>query len=142
MVLTEPSTIMETTLDLIVRPTEIDVNGHVNNAKFIEYLEWGREEWYEHNQFPYDRLLAMGAATVTVNLNVNYRRECRQGETLTVATRPERLGRTSFSFYQEIRAADGTVAVDAVVTLVTIDPESRRPRVVPPELAKAIEDRS
>ena len=132
---------METTLDLIVRPTEIDVNGHVNNAKFIEYLEWGREEWYERNQLPYDRLLTLGAATVTVNINVNYRRECKQGETLTVVTRPERLGRTSFSFYQEIRAADGTVAVDAQVTLVTIDPESRRPRVVPPELAGAIEDR-
>lgn len=133
---------METTLDLIVRPTEIDVNGHVNNAKFIEYLEWGREEWYERNQLPYDKLLALGAATVTVNVNVNYRRECKQGEVLTVATRPERLGRTSFSFHQEIRAADGTVAVDALITLVTIDPETRRPTVVPAELAGAIENRA
>lgn len=133
---------METTLDLVVRPTEIDVNGHVNNAKFIEYLEWGREEWYERNQLPYDRLLAMGAVTVSVNININYRRECRQGEKLTVVTRPERLGRTSFSFRQEIRAADGAVAVDALVTLVTIDAETRRPRAVPPELAKAVEDRA
>lgn len=130
---------METTLDLIVRPTEIDVNGHVNNAKFIEYLEWGREEWYERNQLPYDKLLALGAATVTVNVNVNYRRECKQGEILTVVTRPERLGRTSFSFRQEIRSADGTVAVDALITLVTIDPQTRRPTVVPTDLAKAIE---
>lgn len=133
---------METTLDLIVRPTEIDVNGHVNNAKFIEYLEWGREEWYERNHLPYDKLLTLGAATVTVNVNVNYRRECKQGEVLTVVTRPERLGRTSFGFAQEIRAADGVVVVDALITLVTIDPETRRPTIVPAELAKAIEDRS
>jgi acyl-CoA thioester hydrolase/thioesterase-3 len=32
---------MKTSLNIIVRPTEIDVNGHVNNAKYLEYLEWG-----------------------------------------------------------------------------------------------------
>ena len=38
---------MDASIELIVRSTEIDVNGHVNNAKYLEYLEWGREEWYE-----------------------------------------------------------------------------------------------
>lgn len=129
---------METSLDLVVRPTEIDVNGHVNNAKYVEYLEWGREDWYERNGLPYDRLLALGAVTVTVNIDLNFRRECRQGETLTVATRPERLGRTSFALRQEIRRAGGETAADAVVTLVTIDPATRKSRPVPEELARAL----
>lgn len=129
---------METSLNLVVRPTEIDVNGHVNNAKYVEYLEWGREDWYERNGLPYDRLLALGAVTVTVNIDLNFRRECRQGETLTVATRPERLGRTSFALRQEIRRAGGETAADAVVTLVTIDPSTRKSRPVPEELARAL----
>ncbi|WP_165226075.1 acyl-CoA thioesterase [Aquisphaera insulae] len=129
---------MENSLPIVVRPTEIDVNGHVNNAKFVEYLEWGREEWYDRSGLTYDRLDAMGAQTVTVNLNLNYRKECRQGENLTIVTRPERLGRTSFAFHQEVRKADGTVAADAIVTLVTIDPASRKPRPVPDELAAAL----
>src|SRR6516165_4819088 len=29
---------VETSLEIVVRCTEIDVNGHVNNAKFVEYL--------------------------------------------------------------------------------------------------------
>jgi YbgC/YbaW family acyl-CoA thioester hydrolase len=128
----------EVALDVVVRSTEIDVNAHVNNAKFVEYLEWGREEWYDRNGLGYDRLKAMGATTVTVNVNVNYRKECGLGEVLTIQTRPGRLGRTSFVFDQEIRKADGSVAVEATVTLVTIDPESRRPRVVPNELAAAL----
>jgi YbgC/YbaW family acyl-CoA thioester hydrolase len=130
----------EASLEVVVRPTEIDVNAHVNNAKIVEYLEWGREEWYDRNGLEYDKLKAMGATTVTVNVNVNYRRECRQGEVLTIVTRPGRLGRTSFAFDQEILKADGTVAVDAVVTLVTIDPDTRRPRVVPEGLAGALRD--
>ncbi len=31
---------VEVVLETVVRCTEIDVNGHVNNAKFVEYLEW------------------------------------------------------------------------------------------------------
>ena len=94
---------METALEIVVRPTEVDVNGHVNNAKYVEYMEWGREEWYERQGLPYDRLFALGAVTVTANLNLNFRQECRQGEILVIATRPERLGRTSFALRQEIR---------------------------------------
>ena len=71
---------METSLEIVVRPTEVDVNGHVNNAKYVEYMEWGREEWYEQHGLPYERLFSLGAVTVTVNLNLNFRRECRQGE--------------------------------------------------------------
>ena len=127
---------METSIEIVVRPTEIDVNGHVNNAKYVEYLEWGREDWYERQGLTYERLLELGAITVTVNLNLNFRRECRQGERLTVVTRPDRLGRTSFALRQEIRSADGGIAADAVVTLVTIDPESRKSRPVPKPLAQ------
>src|SRR5947208_15494805 len=112
---------METSLEIVVRPTEIDVNGHVNNAKYVEYLEWGREEWYERNGLPYDRLLELGAVTVTVNLNLNFRKECRQGEVLVIYTRPERLGRTSFVLRQEIGKRHGEAAADGVITLGTLD---------------------
>ena len=128
---------METSLEIVVRPTEVDVNGHVNNAKYVEYMEWGREEWYERHDLPYDRLLSLGAVTVTVNLNLNFRRECRQGEVLTILTRPDRLGRTSFVLRQEIRKRDGKVAADGLITMVTIDPATRTSRPVPDELAVA-----
>lgn len=128
---------METLLEIIVRPTEVDVNAHVNNAKYIEYMEWGREEWYEKNELPYDRLFTMGAVTVTVNINLNFLKECRQGDVLTIATRPEQIGRTSFALRQEIRKSDGSIAAEGTVTLVTIDPHTRKSRPVPAELAAA-----
>jgi YbgC/YbaW family acyl-CoA thioester hydrolase len=134
---------METSLEIVVRPTEIDVNGHVNNAKYVEYLEWGREDWYERNGLPYDRLKELGALTFTVSLTLNYRRECRQGESLVIITRPEKLGHRSFAVRQEIRKPGGELAADAVVTLVTIDPATHKSRPVPEELARCLrkEDR-
>ncbi|GAX88937.1 acyl-CoA thioesterase [Effusibacillus lacus] len=128
---------MEATLEIIVRSTEIDVNGHVNNAKYLEYLEWGREEWFDQNNLQYEHLLEMGVQTVTVNININYRKECRQGEVLLIKTRPEKLGRTSFVLQQEICKKDsGELAADAAVTVVTIDSNTRKSRPVPEELAR------
>ncbi|SFS49302.1 thioesterase family protein [Paenibacillus sp. BC26] len=125
---------MQANLELIVRSTEIDVNGHVNNAKYLEYLEWGREEWYEQAGLHYDVLLAMGVQTVTVNININYRKECRQGDRLTVATTPERAGRSSYVLKQEIVNEKGELCGDATVTCVTMDSNTRKSRELPPEL--------
>lgn len=128
--------VMEVVLETVVRCAEIDVNGHVNNARYVEYLEWGREEWYEASGFPYDRLLALGAITVVVSLNLNLRQPCHQGDRLRIVTRPERRGRSSFALAQRIERGDGVLAADAVVTVVTVDPATRRSRPLPEDLAR------
>jgi YbgC/YbaW family acyl-CoA thioester hydrolase len=127
----------ESTIELVVRCTEIDINGHVNNAKYVEYLEWGREDWYEGLGFTHAHLLTLGVLTVTVNLNVNYRRECRQGERLFVTTRSAELGNSSFVVTQEIRDKQGRIVCDARVTTVTIDSATRKSRRVPDALRAA-----
>ncbi len=127
---------MEVSLDIVVRCTEIDVNGHVNNARYVEYLEWGREEWYDCHGFTYDRLQEMNAVTVVVNINLNLRQPCRQGDRLRIITWPERRGRTSFVLGQRIVREDGAVAADALVTLVLIDPTTSRSRPLPEEFGR------
>ncbi|CAH1206226.1 Long-chain acyl-CoA thioesterase FadM [Paenibacillus allorhizoplanae] len=127
---------METKLAIIVRSTEIDVNGHVNNAKYLEYLEWGREEWYETCELSYKTFGALGIQTVTVNININYRKECKQGEHLTVSCRPEKIGNTSYILQQEIRNEQGELCADALVTSVTMDSLTRKSREAPAALRK------
>jgi len=127
---------LETRLDIVVRSTEIDVNGHVNNAKYLEYLEWGREEWYEAAALPYAAFAQMGIQTVTVNINVSYRKECRQGDKLTVTCRPERIGRASYVFRQEVRDENGELRAEALVTSVTMDSRTRTSREAPDALRR------
>ncbi|NBD26618.1 acyl-CoA thioesterase [Paenibacillus glycinis] len=121
-------------LEIVVRSTEIDVNGHVNNAKYLEYLEWGREEWYERRGLSYETFLALGVQTVTVNININYRKECRQGDRLTIVTEAERAGRTSYVLKQEIFNQSGERCADALVTSVAMDERTRASRPIPEEL--------
>lgn len=130
---------MESKLDIIVRSTEIDVNGHVNNAKYLEYLEWGREEWYEQSQLSYETFGTMGIQTVTVNITINYKKECKQGDHLTVTCRPEKIGRSSYVLKQEIFKKKGELCADALVTSVTMDSTTRKSREAPEALRKHFE---
>ncbi|GGG77343.1 acyl-CoA thioesterase [Paenibacillus radicis (ex Gao et al. 2016)] len=130
---------MKTELELIVRPTEIDVNGHVNNAKYLEYLEWGREEWYEASNLHYDVLKDLGVQTVTVNINISYRHECVQGDRLTVTTEPKTVGRSSFVLEQRIYNEAAVLCAEALVTSVAMDPQTRKSRPVPDELRRLFE---
>lgn len=124
---------MERAIEIEVRPTEIDELGHVNNAKYVEYLEWGREDWYEHFGLSTDQLSLKNIGTVLVNLNINYRREARKGDYLKIVTRPKRKGNTSFVLRQEIFNRCGYLVADADVTIVLFDLQERKSVPLPEE---------
>lgn len=127
----------ESRVSLIVRSTAIDVNGHVNNAKYLEYIEWGREAFYEQAGLSYETLLQQGVITVSVNININYRREAKQNDELTVITRPGCIGRSSFTMEQTLlRERDDALIADASVTLVTVDAVTRASVPVPATLQR------
>ncbi len=126
---------MEVSIQIEVRSTEIDVMGHVNNAKYLEYMEWGREEWYNQIDLPFHVFEEMGVGTVTVNININYRKEARLAEKLTITTRPLRCGRSSFVLKQEIHNERGELVADAEIISCTISLKERKSVPLPKELA-------
>ena len=68
---------------------------------------------------------------MVVNLNLDFRQACRQGDRLRIVTRPERRGHTSFVLGQRIEKDGGVVVADALVSLVTIDPTTGTSRPFP-----------
>jgi thioesterase III len=134
----EHNALREVVLEIVARWTELDVNGHVNNVKYLEYLEWGRHEWCDRHGFDYDRLKNLGVIAVVVNVNLNYRQPCHQGDRLRVVTWPRGRGRTSFTVEHRIERADGTAAAEGVITLVTVDPHTRRAVPLPEEFARLL----
>jgi thioesterase III len=118
-------------MDIIVRSTEIDVNGHVNNAKYLEYLEWGREDWYEQHGLDYNTLKAANIVTVVVHVSADYRREAVQNDRLTITSWLERVGNTSFVMKQTIHNQHGDLVLEAEFVIVTVDPVTRQKVRVP-----------
>ena len=125
------------TTEIVVRPTELDVNGHVNNAKYVEYLQWGRWDWLAARGLDRQRLAELETVLVVARIEVNYRRESLLGDKLRVAVAVEKLGEKSVTLAQLVTRGEETVA-DAKVVLVAIDPKTRRSRQLPGEVREAL----
>lgn len=128
-----------TEVTISVRSTEIDVNGHVNNAKYLEYLEWGREDWYEQCGLDYETLKEIKVVTVVVRVCANYRKESIQNDRLTIRTELERVGNTSLVMIQKIVNQYQEVVLDAEVTIVTVNPETHQKVPVPEAIRVVLE---
>jgi acyl-CoA thioester hydrolase len=99
---------------LEIRWSDLDAFGHVHNAAYSVYLEECRDEWLE---------AALGGAEsawdfVLARVAVDFRRELRlEDGAVVVRCRLERLGTSSVTTREEIRAGD-ELAAEAEAVLV------------------------
>ena len=112
---------METEIEIQVRSTHIDFLGHVNNAVYLEFMEWGRTDWYEKIGEDFEDLLDEGIAVVVVNIDINFNKEIMLGEKVRVRTIPLQKNNKSYKHRQEIYNEDDELVADAVVTEVLLD---------------------
>lgn len=119
------SRISRTTLR--VRGYHLDGYGHVNNARYLEFLEEGRWGYFDDRPEVARRLQRGDVAFVAVNLNIDYREAAVAGDDLEVLTRLAELGTRSARMRQEIcRVRDGAPVSDATLTFVLLDVAANR----------------
>jgi len=107
--------------EIKVRGFHIDIFSHVNNARYLEFLEEAR--WVVIDKYiDLKRMRAKGIIFVVVNININYRRPASMGDILELYLGLTKMGGKSAVFYQEIRLkGTDTVVADAQVTFVFAD---------------------
>ena len=109
-----------------VRGYHIDLYKHVNNARYLEFLEearWAmlddlvdREKWHSE-----------GFGLSVVNININYRQPAKMGDCLDIHSNLSRIGNKSVVIEQRIVLSGGTkVVAEAQVTFVVVDEQSGR----------------
>lgn len=107
--------------EITVRGYHLDLYGHVNNARYLEFLEEAR--WQSYGKAMENAGLAeKGLAFVIVNININYRRPAMLNEVLNIVNTVQRFGGKSFTIRQHmfLKGTDTTV-VEADVTVVLMD---------------------
>ncbi len=127
----------EHVLYITVRSTEVDTIGHVNNAKYLEYMEWGRFDWIIQSGLTLEELRRREIMPVVVNINVNYRKEVRMGEVIKVVSKPLRLGSKSMVVRHELYNGKDQLVCDADVTMVMINTRERKSTDLPQEIIDA-----
>lgn len=109
-----------------VRGYHLDVFQHVNNARYLEFLEEARWSYFEDTGLTplfVDGDLGMAV----VNININYRRGALLGNDLVVHTRFSSVNERHAVIAQEIVFKDsGKTVADATVVFVAVDKQHNR----------------
>jgi thioesterase-3 len=122
-----------------VRGYHLDVYQHVNNARYLEFLEEARWEVLE-TQPGFRWMVEQGLAFVVVNININYRRPALLGDRLTVTSRMQKLNGKSGVLSQVItRDSDSDVVADALITFACVDLQSQKAQPLEGELRRHLE---
>jgi len=125
---------MSHTIEIKVRGYHLDLYRHVNNARYLEFLEEARWSFLE-SKSNLDYLQDNGYAFALVNININYRRAAFMGEVLQIVTSVKSIGTRSCVMHQivTLKGSD-TVVADADVTFVIVDTHTEKAALLNGEL--------
>jgi thioesterase-3 len=129
---------MAHTIEIKVRGYHLDVFGHVNNARYLEFLEEARWSTIEE-RINLDSLFGKGYLFVVVNINISYRRPALMNDALIVETALKNLKTHSGILSQVVRLKNSdSVVADADVTFVILDGKTQRPLKIEGDLERML----
>jgi len=114
------------TVHMTVRGYELDSNGHLNRAVYLQYAEHARWELLRAAGIEQADLVAAGMGPVTLEERIRFRRELRAGDEVAVSCRVVWQDEKTFRAEQEFRLADGTLAAEVTGVCALMDLRQRR----------------
>ncbi|MBC8045875.1 MAG: acyl-CoA thioesterase [Fimbriimonadaceae bacterium] len=104
-----------------VRGFHCDMFGHVNNARYPEFLEEARWEWL-NSVTTFDYFEKHNMSFVVVSITIHYRYPSVLNDELNVSVGIKNIGNRSATVHQDvIRNADNKLIAEADVTFAMID---------------------
>jgi thioesterase-3 len=128
-------------LRLKVRGYHVDMYGHVNHARYLEFMEEARWSLVEQ-AVDLQAFDAQGFGFVVVRIDISFRRPARVGDELEIRSWLGHVGGKSAVIRQDIHAGpepDAPLVTSAEVTFVIIDKRSQRAVALEGELRTLFE---
>ncbi|MGW1797855.1 acyl-CoA thioesterase [Streptomyces sp. NPDC001984] len=121
-----------------VRGYETDVQGHLNQAVYLNYAEHARWSLLQAAGVSQARLVGAGVGPVTLETTIRYRHELLAGDEVEVTCAFEWGEGKTFRIEQEVRKTDGTVAAEITAVGGILDLEQRKLVADPREIFKEL----
>ena len=114
-----------------VRSYECDSYGHVNNANYLNYLEFARYELLKDVGFDYPAMVKAGYGVYVARVEIDYKRPAITDDELLIKSWPVKKGAVSGAIAQQIWRGEDLL-IDAKVTWAFVDSRGM-PTKIPPE---------
>jgi acyl-CoA thioester hydrolase len=121
-----------------VRYNDIDAQGHVNNARYITYIEYARFRYITELGL-WDGKSFMDLGLIVADCHINYRAPIKLDQHIRIGTRVSRIGNKSLEF-SSIIEEEGTAKVMATAetVMVSYDYHTEATKPVPDDWRKKI----
>ncbi|MFF3129448.1 acyl-CoA thioesterase [Streptomyces sp. NPDC057908] len=117
---------MTFSVDVTVRGYELDTQGHLNQAVYLQYAEHARWELLRAAGLSQEKLLASGVGPVALETTVKFLRELRGGDGVRVTCQFVYGEGKTFKVAQKILKEDGTVAAQITGVAGMLDLTARK----------------
>ncbi len=121
--------------EIIIRFSEVDSMAIVWHGNYVKYLEEGRESFGKKFGISYLDIYANNVMAPVVNMDINFKRQVKYGETIVVETEYVDQPAAKLIFkYRIYRKSNNELIVTATTTQVFIDLDYEM-LLYPPEFA-------
>jgi len=111
--------------EIKIRGYHTDLYQHVNNARYLEFLEEGRWQLIE-DHMNLEEFMNDGFHFFVVNINISYKSQVKVNDVICIQSGLGKIGNKSMVFKQRvINKTTGTTCVEADITFVIADINSK-----------------
>jgi acyl-CoA thioester hydrolase len=121
-----------------IRYNDIDAQGHVNNAKYVTYLEYARFGYITELGL-WDGKSFMDLGLIVADCHISYLAPIKLNQCIKVGTRVSRIGNKSLVFSHQIEEIEtAKVMATAEMVMVSYDYHTEKPTPVSDEWRQKI----
>jgi acyl-CoA thioester hydrolase len=119
-----------------IRWSDIDANGHVNYAAYIDAAGDLRYHFFTAHGFPPERFEQLGVGPIYTAIHASFLREVRMGETVTITYALAGLSPQGarWKVHHDVLKSNGKKAVSIDLEGAILNLSTRRPALPTPEL--------
>ena len=128
---------MPTAHEFTVYGFHCDLYGHVNNARYLEFLEAARWEAIR-GAIDVEAWHRRGWLFVVAHVDIAYRAAATLGDRLRVHTWQGEFGRRSAKVHQRVVGPGDRTVAEATITYVILDRDSQRPLPIDGEIRESL----
>jgi len=119
--------------ELQVRPDDIDMNQHVHNSRYFDYVLAARyDQMARCYKMSMEEFIKAGFGWYVKTAHVEFKRALGMGDSMIVRTWVESLERTGVTVqFQILKKANGKIACDGYFVYTMINLQTGRAEVIP-----------
>ncbi len=124
--------------DIIIRPDDIDMNNHVHNSKYLDYVQAARFEQMKNNyKMSMEEFHKIGLNWVASSAHIDFKSALKLGDNITVKTQLSSYNGAQVTVnFWIIKKDNSKIAAEGYLIYTMISARTGKPVRIPEEIIK------